>query len=74
MLQSGVVILVLVTGNNELLIPGNNESLVTGVMHWLSVLIHLVGGAHPLGVFGARTWAHRFLHLVHPFLSSMGCP
>lgn len=44
MLQSGVVILVLVTGNNELLIPGNNESLVTGVMHWLSVLIHLVGG------------------------------
>lgn len=56
MLQSGVVILVLVTGNNELLVtvllvpgnnellvPGNNESLVTGVMHWLSVLIYLVG-------------------------------
>lgn len=51
MLQSGVVILVLVTGNNELLVTvllvtgnnellvtGNNESLVTDVMLWLSVL------------------------------------
>lgn len=55
------------------MLPSEVVPRVTGVMLWLSVLSPPSDpggggeGAHPLGVFGAWNWAHRVLHLVHPF-------